>query len=76
MDKHGGGQIEEWVSEDGVNWNFYKKIVPENTDSDWRFNNIQFIKDRFGNQIKDTFIFYGWNSSEERQTSGFLYLDN
>ena len=25
MDKHGGGQIEEWVSEDGVNWNFYKK---------------------------------------------------
>ena len=75
MDKHGGGQIEEWVSEDGVNWNFYKKIVPENTDSDWRFNNIQFIKDRFGNQIKDAFIFYGWNISKERQTSGFLYLD-
>ena len=76
MDKHGGGQIEEWVSEDGINWNFYKKIVPENTDSDWRFNNIQFIKDRFGNQIKDAFIFYGWNISKERQTSGFLYLDN
>ena len=76
MDKHGGGEIEEWISEDGVNWNFHKKIVPNNTSSEWRFNNIQFIKDRFGNQIKDAFIFYGWNNSKERQTSGFLYLDN
>ena len=54
----------------------YKKIVPNNTSSEWRFNNIQFVKDRFGNQMKDAFIFYGWNNSKKRQTSGFLYLDN
>ena len=75
MDKHGGGQIEEWVSNDGMNWEFYKKITPKNTDSDWKFNNIQFIKDKMGNKMKDAFIFYGWNSDPEKQSSGFLYLD-
>ena len=75
MDKHGGGQIEEWISNDGIDWEFSKKIIPNNTDSNWKFNNIQFITDKYGNKNKDAFIFYGWNSTDNRKTSAFIYLD-
>jgi len=76
MDKHGDGDIEEWVSIDGINWEFSKKITPINKKSKWKFNNIQFINDFSGEQLKECILFYGWEDSDPKKTSAFIYLEN
>jgi len=74
MDRYGGGSIEEWCSYDnGSTWTRVKDLTPKNVEyADWKFNNIQPIKDSNGNEMEGMLLFYGWKDSEARTAKAFL----
>jgi len=74
MDRYGGGQIEEWCSYDkGNTWTRVKDLTPKSAEyADWKYNNIQPIKDPDGNEIDGMLLFYGWKDSEARTAKAFL----
>jgi len=74
MDRHGGGQIEEWTSEDeGNSWKKARDIRPDKTRyAGWKFNNIQPIKRPDGTAVDNMLLFYGWKDSNAPKAKAFL----
>ncbi|CAN0111612.1 unnamed protein product, partial [Chrysoparadoxa australica] len=62
MDKHGGGNIEEWVSLDkGNSWEKLQDLTPDKSIyPGWRFNNIQPVTHPDGSIVPGMLLFYGW----------------
>ena len=75
MDKHGGGQIEEWISEDnGESWRFRRKVSPTAAKYEgWRFNNVQPVIRSDNTQVEGMFVFYGWKSQNDPDAVAFLF---
>jgi len=75
MDQRGGGNlVEEWVSEDrGNTWVRVKDLAPKDPVYDgWRFNCIQPVRDRYGNDIDGLHIFYGWKDPDLHLAKAFV----
>ena len=74
MDKHGGGQIEEWISEDkGKSWKKNRDVTPDQESCPgWRFNNIQPVLRPDGTAVKGMLLFYGWKDENAPEAKAFL----
>jgi hypothetical protein len=75
MDSRGGGNLlEEWVSEDkGNTWARVKDLAPKDSNYEgWRFNCIQPVRDRYGNDIDNLHVFYGWLDPELHLAKAFI----
>jgi len=77
MDKHGGGDIEEWVSEDnGDTWNKLRDISPDpNQFAGWKYNNIQPVKRPDGTTVDGMLLFYGWKHPDDPIAKAFLLIE-
>ena len=78
MDRHGGGQIEEWSSSDqGNTWKRTRKLFAEHSEySRWRFNNIQPVVRPDGSIVEGMLVFYGWADSDLPEARAFLLHEN
>ena len=74
MDKHGGGKIEEWISEDdGHTWHFRRDLTPDPAlYPGWRFNNVQPVTNVYGNPMEGLLMFYGWKDPEAPAARAYL----
>ena len=74
MDKHGGGGIEEWVSEDkGKSWGKRRDLTPDRERyPGWRFNNIQPVPRPDGTAVEGMLLFYGWKDKDAPEAKAFL----
>jgi hypothetical protein len=74
MDKHGGGRIEEWISQDkGSTWQMKKDLTPDSTlYPGWRYNNIQPVTNANGKAVEGLLLFYGWKNPESPEAKAFL----
>lgn len=74
MDRHGGGQIEEWTSSDqGHTWNRKRLFSPSGDQYDgWKFNNVQPVLNADGGVLDGMWIFYGWKDASMPDASAFL----
>jgi hypothetical protein len=75
MDQRGGGNlIEEWVSEDnGNSWVMVKDLAPRDPEYEgWRFNCVQPVRDRHGNDLEGLHIFYGWEDPDLHLAKAFI----
>ncbi len=74
MDRHGGGGIEEWVSEDkGKSWRKHRDLTPDPEQyPGWRYNNIQPVLASDGTVIEGMLLFYGWKDSDAPEAKAFL----
>ena len=74
MDRHGGGRIEEWVSEDsGQTWKKRRDASPDsNRYAGWRFNNIQPVVRPNGSTVDGMLLFYGWKDKNAPEATAFL----
>jgi hypothetical protein len=78
MDSYGGGNIEEWHSNDNGNtWTKIQELAPKDPEFEgWNYNNVQPVKDRMGNTIDGMLIFYGWKDSEVPAAKAFLWHED
>jgi len=74
MDAHGGGGIEEWVSEDkGKSWEKRRELTPNRKRyPGWRFNNIQPVLRPDGTAVEGMLLFYGWKDENAPEAKAFL----
>ena len=74
MDRHGGGQIEEWTSANGgETWEMRRLFSPSDARYDgWRFNNVQPVVNADGTPVNGMWIFYGWMDETKPKASAFL----
>lgn len=74
LDKHGGGRIEEWISDDqGNTWQYLSNPSPNpSTYPGWKYNNIQPVIRPDGSIVPGMILFYGWGPGAQTQTRGFL----
>lgn len=74
MDRHGGGRIEEWVSEDGgLRWQKRRQVSPVQKAYDgWRFNNVQPVVRPDGSAVAGMLLFYGWKNPNDPLARAFL----
>jgi hypothetical protein len=74
MDRHGGGRIEEWVSEDsGQTWKKRRDAsLHSNRYAGWRFNNIQPVVRPNGSTVDGMLLFYGWKDKNAPEATAFL----
>jgi hypothetical protein len=74
MDRHGGGRIEEWVSEDkGQTWKMSRDLTPDREiHPDWRYNNIQPVVRPDGSEVAGMLLFYGWKKKSAPEARAFL----
>jgi len=74
MDKHGGGNIEEWISYDnGDSWEKRKVILPDQKKySGWKYNNIQPVNRPEGSTVEGMLMFYGWKDKDAPEAKAFL----
>ena len=74
MDKHGGGRIEEWISEDqGGSWKKLRDITPNTKPyKGWRFNNVQPVVRPDGKVVEGMLLFYGWQDNDRPEATAFL----
>ncbi len=77
MDKHGGGNIEEWISTDkGDTWTMLQDITPDTSlYPGWKFNNIQPVKKPDGSMVEGMLLFYGWKHPDDPEGKAFLLID-
>lgn len=75
MDNHGGGRVEEWVSDDaGETWSKRRDLSPNPEKyAGWRFNNIQPVMHPNGQPVDDMLIFYGWLDEDLPEAQAFLF---
>ena len=74
---HGGGtRIEEWISSDkGASWKKDQTLfTAEATYEGWRFNNIQPLKNKEG-ENQAGFMFYGFKEEKHPKAKAFLMLE-
>ncbi|MFC1764939.1 BNR-4 repeat-containing protein [Planctomycetota bacterium] len=78
MDKHGGGNIEEWTSIDqGNTWKKARDLTPDKANySGWRYNNIQPVKRPDGTLVDGMLLFYGWKDKDAPEAKAFLLIDD
>ncbi|MGB0578620.1 MAG: BNR-4 repeat-containing protein [Limisphaerales bacterium] len=74
MDRHGGGRIEEWTSQDrGRTWRKHRLISPAGKKyRDWRFNNVQAVVRPNGSEVEGMLLFYGWQDENAPKARAFL----
>ena len=74
MDRHGGGRIEEWVSQDeGNSWTKSRDLSPDAEQySGWRFNNVQPVVRPDGSTVEGMLLFYGWKDEDLPEARAFL----
>ena len=74
MDRHGGGEIEEWTSSDqGNTWKKKRLFSPSGEQyRGWKFNNVQPVLNADGSVLHGMWIFYGWKNASEPEASAFL----
>ena len=74
MDKHGGGNIEEWISYDnGNSWEKRRNIAPDQTKyKGWKYNNIQPVTRPDGSVVEGMLLFYGWKDKDTPEAKAFL----
>lgn len=74
MDKHGGGRIEEWISDDrGKSWKKHRDLTPNPEDyPGWRFNNIQPVLRPDRTVVEGMLLFYGWGDTDAPKAKAFL----
>ncbi|OVE79554.1 hypothetical protein BVY01_02205, partial [bacterium I07] len=74
MDKHGGGNIEDWTSyDDGKSWEKVRDIIPDPTIFEgWKYNNIQPVKRPDGTTVDGMLLFYGWKHPDNPEAKAFL----
>jgi len=77
MDKHGGGNIEEWISTDkGDSWTMLQDITPDPVlYPGWKFNNVQAVKKPDGSIVEGMLLFYGWKHPDDPEGKAFLLID-
>ena len=74
MDKHGGGDIEEWTSADqGKTWKKARDLTPDGSKyAGWRFNNVQPVTRPDGSFVEGMLLFYGWKDCNAPTAQAFL----
>ena len=74
MDRHGGGNIEEWTSRDrGNTWRKERELTPDKTRyPGWKYNNIQPVKKPDGTLVDGMLLFYGWKDENAPEARAFL----
>ena len=74
MDKHGGGNIEEWTSADNGNtWNKARDLTPDRSKyPGWKFNNVQPVTRPDGSCVEGMLLFYGWKDRRPPGAQAFL----
>lgn len=74
MDRHGGGRIEEWVSDDeGSRWQKQRDVSPTSPKyAGWRFNNVQPVVRPDGSAVDGMLLFYGWKDENAPEATAFL----
>jgi hypothetical protein len=77
MDKHGGGRIEQWATEDGgATWQMVRDLTPPQPEyAGWKFNNIQPVVTPAGTEVPNMLLFYGWKDGNTADARGFLLKD-
>ena len=78
MDKHGGGNIEEWISRDnGDSWEKRRDIAPDQTKyKGWKYNNIQPVTRPDGSLVEGMLLFYGWKDKNAPEAKAFILHEN
>ena len=78
IDKHGGGNIEEWISYDsGDSWEKRRDIAPDQTKyKGWKYNNIQPVTRPDGSTVEGMLLFYGWKDKDAPEAKAFLLHEN
>ncbi len=73
MDRHGGGRIEEWVSDDqGDNWAKRRVLTASQELRGWKFNNVQPVVRPDGSNVDGMLLFYGWKDENAPKAKAFL----
>jgi hypothetical protein len=74
MDRHGGGRIEEWVSDDkGNHWTKRREVSPNSQQyAGWRFNNVQPVVRPDGSTVDGMLLYYGWKNEDAPEATAFL----
>lgn len=74
MDKHGGGNIEEWISTDqGNTWKKARDLTPDRTKyPGWKYNDVQPVKRPDGTEVEGMLLFYGWKDKNAPEARAFL----
>ncbi len=74
MDRHGGGRIEQWISQDkGNNWKKSHDLMHGQKDYiGWRYNNIQPVLRPDGSIVEGMLLFYGWKDKDAPEARAFL----
>lgn len=74
MDRHGGGRIEEWISQDkGNNWKKSRDLMDGQKEFvGWRYNNIQPVLRPNGSIVEGMLLFYGWKDEDAPEARAFL----
>ena len=74
MNRHGGGRIEEWISQDkGNSWKKSRDLMADQKDYvGWRYNNIQPVVRPDGSIVDGILLFYGWKDEDAPEARAFL----
>ena len=74
MNRHGGGRIEEWISQDkGNSWKKNRDLMPNRKPyRGWRYNNIQPVVRPDGRIVDGMLLFYGWKAQDTPEAKAFL----
>jgi hypothetical protein len=74
MNRHGGGRIEEWISQDkGNSWKKTRDLMPNSKPyRGWRYNNIQPVVRPDGRIVDGMLLFYGWKDQNTPEAKAFL----
>jgi hypothetical protein len=74
MNRHGGGRIEEWISQDkGNGWKKSRDLMVDQKDYvGWLYNNIQPVLRPNGSIVEGMLLFYGWKDEDAPEARAFL----
>ncbi|MEM7375102.1 MAG: BNR-4 repeat-containing protein [Bacteroidota bacterium] len=74
MDRYGGGDLEEWISEDqGMSWRKNRDLTPDRSIyPNWKYNNVQPVTRADGRLVDGMLLFYGWGEGESPEVKAFL----
>lgn len=77
MNRHGGGAIEEWISDDGgKTWSRLRQIAPLGSEFVWKFNNVQPVVRPDNSLVDGMLVFYGWRNEEHPEAVAYLWHES